>query len=99
MKSNRTGKRVLAQLAKEKAAKQEAKREKRRQAAQKILAALIESGLSQQEVGEYIGVAQPVISRNLRGRTTPSPMALACLIGMAKERNIDLPEGLEWRPV
>jgi hypothetical protein len=99
MKSNRTGKRVLAKLAKEKAAQQEARRERRRQAAQQILTALIASGLSQQQVGEYIGVAQPVISRNLHGRTTPSPMALACLIGMAKEHNVDLPEGLEWRPL
>ena len=90
---------MLAKLAKEKANKQALRREKRRQAAQKILTALIASGLSQQQVGEYIGVAQPVISRNLRGRTTPSPMTLACLIGMAKEHNVDLPEGLEWRPL
>jgi predicted XRE-type DNA-binding protein len=69
----------------------------RKQAAEKLLTALIADGMRQVDIAEYLGVTQAAISNNLNGVTTASVATLTCLVSLAKKRNVNLPEMLIWR--
>ena len=69
----------------------------RKDAATKLLGALIDDGMKQTEIAEYLGVSQPAVSNNLHGVTTVSVASLNCLVSLARSRNVHLPEMLIWR--
>jgi predicted XRE-type DNA-binding protein len=69
----------------------------RRQAAKNVISALVEAGLSQCEIAEYLGVTQAAVSNNMNGVTTASVATLVCLVSLAQERNVKLPEMSQWR--
>jgi transcriptional regulator with XRE-family HTH domain len=91
------GKRMVQTLRKSGVTRRSKRSEQRKLAAQKILTALIESGMRQNDIAEYLGMTQSGVSNNLNGITTASMSTLICLVRLAKAHRIDIPEMLIWR--
>jgi predicted XRE-type DNA-binding protein len=88
---------MVQTLTKNGTSKRSVRIKQRKEAAVKLLSALIEDGMRQVDIAEYLGVSQPAVSNNLHGLTTPSVATLTCLVSLAKKRNVNLPEMLIWR--
>jgi hypothetical protein len=71
---------------------------RRNHAARVILHALFEAGMTQSEIGAAIGMSQNAISRWACGKTTASATTITCLVALANERFVALPDDLEWEP-
>jgi predicted XRE-type DNA-binding protein len=97
MESRRMGRRMIRTLIKSGVTKRSVRSKQRKEAAEKILSALIEDGMRQIDIADYLGVSQAAVSNNLHGVTTASVATLTCLVSLAKKRNVNLPEMLIWR--
>jgi Trp operon repressor len=75
----------------------EVTKQRRRYAARVILRALHDAGMTQTQIADALGTSQNVISRWACGLTTASAAWLACLVKLANERSVTLPD-LDWRP-
>jgi transcriptional regulator with XRE-family HTH domain len=88
---------MVQTLIKTGATKRGERQKQRKEAAKKVLTALIDDGMRQTDIAEYLGVTQAAISNNLHGVTTASVATLTLLVTLARKRNINLPEMLIWR--
>jgi predicted XRE-type DNA-binding protein len=88
---------MIRTLMKSGVTKRDVRTKQRKKAASKILSALIADGMRQIDIAEYLGVSQAAVSNNLNGITTASVATLTCLISLARNRNVNLPEMLTWR--
>lgn len=69
----------------------------RKQAAHTIIQTLLQAGMTQQQIANGIGISQASISDALAGKRTPKATTLTCLLHLARNRSIELPE-LDWQP-
>ena len=90
---------MLAKLARIKAAERKTLRQQRKAAAGRIITVLLDAGITQKTLADELGITQPVISNNWRGITTASATTIACLVHLARQREIEIPEDIQWRPV